>query len=179
MALIQILPVSFAQNLFYIAVLQHPSTQPELLVSRKGVIGLTGAYIACLIIAPITAGTVWVIPNILFARAILVIVQIFPWKKADGEDKVARRMDDGSALNGKEVHRHLILLMTLCGFAQASLAFLETSSPGDVGKALFEDPAVSALGCDFLISIISYACWRQINNANSSNQQKAARRTND
>ena len=170
----QILPISFTQNLFYIALLQQPQTQPEWRVSRKAVVTLTGAYCACLIVAPITAGTEWLIPHILLARVLLVIVQLLPWKPPMPKESAKR--DDGALLDRSALRGHLVLLVTLCGFAQASLAFLETP-PADIGRALFAHPAVSSLGCDFVISCISYACWRSI--YATKEVDDAAKRTKD
>lgn len=176
MALIQILPVSFAQNLFYIALLQRQPARAEWRVPRKATVGLSGAYIACLIVAPTMVRTNWVVPIILLARAILVIVQIFPWK-GDEAKQATRKAKHASRLDDQDFRGQFFWLMTFCGLTRATIAFLDTPSPAGIARALFEHPAVSALGCDFVISGISHACWRSVNAREKPEDN--AKRTND
>lgn len=122
------------------------------------VVVLAGMYCACLIVAPIMAGTRLLIPHILLARAILVAIQVYPWKRGNLPEQKAPADDDG-LLDAEGLSGFLTLLATLCIFAQGSLTVLE-ESPEAIGRALFSHPAVSSLGCDFILSCISFVCWR-------------------
>lgn len=172
LGLSQILPVSFTQNLFYIALLRQSSARTPWLVSRNAVVALSGAYCACLIVAPILAGTHWLIPHILLARCLLVATQVHPWIGSSGEKQKATAVDS-ALFDSDGLYRHLGLLASLCGIAQASLAFLE-HRPSDIGRALFDHPAVSSLGSDFVISVLSYVAWRFANSTIRDNPGKSA-----
>lgn len=169
----QILPVSFTQNLFFIAILRKGRTQSPRPISRKMVVLLSGAYCACLIVAPATAGTEWLIPHILLARNVLVAMQLYRWKQTP--DSSGRSEESNENLMSHDgLFAHLTLISTLCGFAQTSLAFLE-HSPAEIGRALFIHPAVSSLGCDFLPSGVSYLCWRSIGTTSPAADDKVAK----
>lgn len=159
----QILPVSFTQNLFYIALLRQGRAQSQWLVSRTVVVLFSGAYCACLIIAPVLAGSQWLIPHILLARSILVAMQVYKWPQT-ASARQQSSTSDATLLDRSGLCNHLALLTTLCGFAQASPSFLE-ETPTGIARALFSHPAVSSLGCDFILSSISYICWRSISNS--------------
>ena len=165
--------MSFAQNLFYIALLQQPRAkrQPQWLVSRKAVVAFSGAYCACLIVAPVTAGTEWLIPQILLARAVLVSMQVFQWTSSSKLKDRGPGTTEVAAVDGAGVQLYLATLITVCGLMQAVLAFSEAPLV-DVAQALFSHPAVSALGCDFMISSTSYLCWRSIGETDPSASSK-------
>lgn len=71
-----------------------------------------------------------------------------------------------ASLDREGLVRHLALVGTTCAFGQASLALL-AETPAGIARALFSHPAVSSLGCDFIISAISYLCWRSVSNIES------------
>ena len=168
----QILPISFTQNLFYIALLRQSQHSSEWRISRGSVVLLSGVYCACLIVAPAAAGTEWLIPLILLARLLLVAVQTMDWIRSDaGQTRVDSTSE--ARFTRDDLASHLSLLATLCGFAQASLALLE-EAPANIGRALFSHPAVSSLGCDFLLSAISYLCWRHFGQTTASSSKDTA-----
>lgn len=150
-ALSQILPISFAQNLFYIALVrQHPQAV-HVDVHPAAIATLLLVLCNVLVVAPQTAGTSSLMPLIVVARLLLLapptIVQ-----KGSGTAK--------AALNRTLQLPIAVIALLLVG-RQVYTAY-GTHSIRDIGSALVSHPAVSALGFDFILSMVSFSVWTLI-----------------
>lgn len=156
----QILPISFTQNLFYIALLRRGGPPTQWAVSRTAIVLLSGAYCACLIGAPVTAGSLAVIPVIGIGRMLLLCMEASSW--ASGQS--GNTIPEADAYDRDGLSAYLVMVSTCCVFGQACLAFSE-AGPGEIARAVFSHPAVSSLGCDVILSLASYLLWRAVNDA--------------
>ena len=84
-------------------------------------------------------------------------MQTHKWPLSPAEQR-KRKTPDPSRFTQSKWQRYLASLLVLPTVGQLALACLERSPVG-VAKALFEHPAVSSLGCDVILSLISYLCW--------------------
>jgi len=161
-ALSQILPISFAQNLFYIAVLRTPKTQTEIAFSQNTTIRITTAYCVCLLAAPYTAEGPYLIPTILVARVLLLLPMILPREKPRVHPNQAKlSKEEGTSLNFTHAFAQSVLavLAAVMTAYRAYILFSRGASPHDVEVALVSHPAVTALGWDFLVCVISFMVW--------------------
>lgn len=170
----QILPISFTQSLFYIALLlqpQHP-TQGPWRVSRNAVVLLSGTYCACLAIAQPAGRTPWLIPLILLARGLLLAMQLYPWTSASAQENDTATPGD-AFMSKTDVFYHLITLTWLCGFFQTGLNLWE-GKPWGIAPAALSNPAVTTFSFDFNLAAISFFLWRYVtrDNATSVNTEK-------
>ncbi|KAK6393762.1 hypothetical protein LTR65_002139 [Meristemomyces frigidus] len=149
-ALSQILPISFAQNLFYLAVLQSPATtakgKPEMRPAATAAVLI--AYCASVAVAPTTTGTARLMPLIVFARLLLLTPLSLATPQTDVPGPVAKK----TVLPG-------VAALALGVIAWQMYSILQQHTPGEIGRALFSHPAVSSLGCDAIISVISFVAW--------------------
>lgn len=149
-ALSQILPISFAQNLFYLALIRLPATSVKDVEIRAGASAVVlVVYCGSVAMAPATAGTASLMPLIILAR-LLLLTPLY----------LARSWGAGDALPDprKTVLPGVAALML--GFA-AWQAYLiqQQHTYHEIGLALFSHPALSSLGCDALISAVSFVAW--------------------
>lgn len=126
---------------------------------RNTAVTLTFAYCACLVIAPATAGSSYLMPLILSARILLFaplfIVEVTrPIGSRQG-------VKSESSTNWREVVRSCAVPAVMCILIQAFNNLQDQHSVKEIGGALFSDPAITSLGCDFVISIISFAVWQR------------------
>ncbi|TKA72794.1 hypothetical protein B0A55_07323 [Friedmanniomyces simplex] len=146
-ALSQILPISFAQNLFYIALIRQPRRdQPVDVRSLPSAVVLV-VYSLGLSVATRSAQTPALVALIIVAR-LLLFAQFSLVKTGTGTTKhtASRRLQTPLIVAG---------LLTV---RQTYLA-LQENSPTDIGMALVGHPAVSALGIDLINSALSFAAW--------------------
>ncbi|KAK4974101.1 hypothetical protein LTR66_011079 [Elasticomyces elasticus] len=153
--LAQILPISYTQNLFYIALLKqtpqktHGVSRP----SSKSLILPGLAYLVCLLVAPYASGSDYLIPVILVARALLLtpgLLQLYGSPKSTV-----------SPSQSPSNRRALVWLScaSLAVWSFTTLRTLSKHSIYEMASAVNSHPAVSALGYDFLLSIVSWAAW--------------------
>ncbi|GAB1731690.1 hypothetical protein NU195Hw_g4734t1 [Hortaea werneckii] len=172
-ALSQILPVSFAQGLFYLAVLRleggdggvegrgswsrdhvpkEGGSGRGLGLSSGWVAGTCLAYGACIVAACLLDETGFLMPLVLVARLLLLAPRFLPLRSY-AEDTVAVRA----------VRTALPLFaLVMVGYTSVT-AFLGDDNWLSIPRALFSHPAVSSLGCDAVLSLISLALWNKIN----------------
>lgn len=145
----QILPISFTQNLFYIALLRRPKGNKErtIVPPVQGNL-LIAAYFCCLLAAPASSKTSWLMPIILSARALLFVPSLLP---------LCQALDEQHA----RATNPLRLIDTACLLIAVYPHFPAFGEHGIQGfaTALFSHPAVSSLGCDFAICVVSLALW--------------------
>lgn len=155
--LAQILPVSFTVNLFYVALLLLPTDEGEEGARQASEeappFRLTEAswhvvlgYSACILAAPLTAETPWLLPLILTARSLLFVPL-----------SLAR-----NGISGWGSSRWFqLLLITVVGIRYSHFPGTTLEFTIDVASALFVHPAVSSLGCDWILYLISAGFWEQ------------------
>ena len=156
-ALSQILPISFAQNLFYLAILLSDNAPQPKRVPKFWSVANVAAYCSCLANAQLAAGKKWLIPLILAARLVLFA----PLFLATGEEGTspAEKKNAEAWMTGEAVQRIVTLVSLLMTGLKVAQAGQEGLSVGKVFSALFSHPAVASLGCDFLLSVVSFVAW--------------------
>ncbi|CAK4012720.1 Hypothetical predicted protein [Lecanosticta acicola] len=152
-ALSQILPISFAQNLFYLALLRSGPPSHAIGIPRTATTGLIAAYCICLVAAPYSRGSPYLIPIILFARLLLLLPLHLPF--VDDEARSA-----GDTFTPTRAQRIVASLSAVLVARQVYLIRQSGASLHDVfARALFGHPAVTTLGFDFFLSVVSSAVW--------------------
>ena len=152
--------ISFTQNLFHIALLQHESTEPPGKVPMRTLRllrFLTAAYCGCLLVLPMAARTVWLMPLVLVTRLMLFIPLLLPLNgeaETDGEVEKTK-----SRKVRQEFKVQIVLSVAACILIQMYAAFSSGATVRSLFWTLFEHPAVSSLGCDTIISLASALIW--------------------
>jgi hypothetical protein len=156
----QILPISFAQNLFYVALLLSPETDGQLHFNKSRAVMSAGAYCLCLACAEMYAGTEKLVLIILAARAVLMVplfLKAGRFAAAVTSEKVPIDRATGDELQ-RIVLKSAIIMTGMKGYQ----AMQEGFSPQGIASALFSHPAVASLGCDFILSALSFAAWNYL-----------------
>lgn len=150
----QILPISFAQNLFYIALILSPAKADQIHFNKSAAVGSAGFYCLCLACAQLVAGTDRLVPLILAARAALMTPLFLKAGHIGAGEKPT--IDRATSEEGQRVILKAALIMS------GMKAYQAVQEGWDVGMlflALRDHPAVTALGYDFLLSAVSFAIW--------------------
>jgi hypothetical protein len=153
----QILPISFAQNLFYVALLLLPENDGQLHFNKSWAVMSAAIYCLCLACAQMYTGTDKLVLIILAARAVLMaplFLKAGRFAAATTNEKVPIDRATGDELQ-RIVLKSAILMTGMKGYQ----AMQEGFSPQVVAGALFKHPAVASLGCDFILSALSFAAW--------------------
>ncbi|KAK5681577.1 hypothetical protein LTS10_006110 [Elasticomyces elasticus] len=148
-ALSQILPISFAQNLFYIAILRQPAKAQPVIVRSLPNAGVLLVYSLLLSVAPRAGQTSTLMPLIILARLLLVMPLFLVQSSGTG----SKHLEYLSRLQ-----RPVAVAAGLLIVRQAFLA-LQESSLTEIGTVLVGHPAVSALGVDMIITVLSLGAW--------------------
>ncbi|KAK5112949.1 hypothetical protein LTR62_003771 [Meristemomyces frigidus] len=148
LALAQILPISFVQNLFYLALLRVPTGSRKVSPRHWSTISVVVCYCLGVSAAPRFAGTAALMPLIITAR-LLLFVQMALVRTGTGttDADLVRR-----------VQRLLVAMTVMLTLRQAYVA-LHAYTVTEIGKALVSHPAVSSLGFDFVLSTMSFGAW--------------------
>jgi hypothetical protein len=156
----QLLPISFAQNLFYVALLLSPDTEGQLHFNKSRAVMSAGAYCLCLACAQMYTGTDKLILIILAARALLMaplFLKTGRFATAVTSEKVPIDRATGDELQ-RIILKSAIIMTGMKGYQ----AMQEGFSPQVIASALFSHPAVVSLGCDFILSALSFAAWNYL-----------------
>ena len=154
----QVLPVSFTQNLFYLALLRMPQTKRRVAAPRWPIISLLLAYYVCISVPSPSA--LWVLPHIFTAR-LLLCAPLFLCGRTSSRSSVV----DGGGMQhilSSFAAQAVGLIAARSGliFSLWNLNFGAVDLLVQVARqALFEHPAVSSLGCDLIISVLSFGAW--------------------
>ncbi|KAI7159145.1 hypothetical protein KC349_g4362 [Hortaea werneckii] len=169
-ALGQILPVSFAQGLFYLAVLRLDGVEAErsrseghgrdggrekgliVIPSPAWVAGTCLAYGVCIAAACWLNETAFLMPLVLVARLLLLAPRFLPLRSYADDSVTVRAVQGALPLS----------FLVMVGYASLT-AILDDDHGLSIPRALFSHPAVSSLGCDAVLSVISLALWNKIN----------------
>jgi hypothetical protein len=179
-ALSQILPISFAQNLFYIALLltspdetaegaaaesnstnSTTTTQRILHFSKTHSILSAAAYCLCLALAQLYASTPALIPIILLARLSLLFPLLIPAQFYPSLASVPAKIPQDRA-TGDEVQRVVLKTALIMTCMKVYQALQEGFSLEDVTVALWGHPAVLALGGDVFLCAVGFTAWNWV-----------------
>ncbi|GAB1741541.1 hypothetical protein NU219Hw_g6769t1 [Hortaea werneckii] len=178
-ALSQILPVSFVQALFYLVVLRWEGwvESPRGAGSRSDGYGRDGggggsrgekglivipspawtavtclAYGASIVAACVLKETGFLMPLVLLARVLLLAPRFLPLRFYADDSVTVRAIQTALPVSA----------MIVVGYTFIT-AILDDDDYGlAIPRALFNHPAVSSLGCDAVLSVISLALWNNI-----------------
>lgn len=157
-ALAEILPISFAQNLFYLALLGSTSNKNNTKLGSGWTWLLSGlGYIFCLLIAPNSGQSLILI--ILVARLLLALPLFMPTYSSHG--------DISTTAGLPKVSFSIFAILSLVAFGTVAWAS-QIQSLTTISKELNSHPAVSALGYDFIVSCMSWALWFAADNGDSA-----------
>lgn len=152
----QILPISFAQNLFYVALLLSPDKGGRFHFSKTTSVLSAAVYCICLAFAQEVAGTEKLIPIILVARLVLMAPLLLEGR---GDASSPSEQTSVDRATGDELQRIILKTAFIMTGFRAYQAVQEGWTIQAIGDALFSHPAVASLGCDFFISALSFAAW--------------------
>lgn len=152
----QILPISFTQNLLYVSQLRG-STTPSPTWNREvfesGILATAVIYAICPFMVTDSIDSSTLMRLIVFIRSLLFVPPILALIL--GRRKPTHRQN----ANARQPVKLIVTgLGVTCSVVHLYLTLLEFSS-SDLQQALFANPAVSALGFDFVISAFSALCW--------------------
>lgn len=156
----QILPISFAQNLFYIALLLSPQTEGQLHFNKSRAVMASAVYCLCIACAQMYAGTEKLVLIILAARAVLM-APLFLKAGHFATTTTSEKVPIDRA-TGDELQRIVLKTSIIMTGMKVYQAMEEGFSPQSVTSALFSHPAVASLGCDFILSAASFAAWNYL-----------------
>ena len=153
----QILPISFAQNLFYVALMLSPQNEGQLHFNKSRAVLASAVYCLCLACAQMYAGTDKLVLIILLARAVLM-APLFLKAGRFATNMTTEKVPIDRA-TGDELQRIVLKSSIIMTGMKGYQAMQEGFSPQSVASALFSHPAVASLGCDFILSAVSFAAW--------------------
>jgi hypothetical protein len=180
-ALSQILPISFAQNLFYVALLlTSPETEEEnqppsssssnssdakpntaqriLHFSKTHSILSAAAYCLTLALAQLYASTPALVPIVLLARLCLLFPLLIPAEFYPNLASVPAKIPQDRA-TGDEVQRVVLKTALIMTCMKAYQAVQEGFSVEEITVALWAHPAVLALGGDLFLCAVGFTAW--------------------
>ncbi|KAL8693201.1 MAG: hypothetical protein Q9224_003797 [Gallowayella concinna] len=160
LAIGQILPISFAQNLFFLAMVVFPisddgsATQiPSPLIQCLPV----AAYYLLLSKAPSSIGKPSFISVVVLLRMLLLAPFIF--RSAIFQASGFTTMSLQNAQSGYSTSYVLALFCSGVLFVQQTIWALRENKVTEILAAVNSDSAVSALGYDFIVYVVSYSAW--------------------
>ena len=155
-ALSQILPISFAQNLFYLAIMLSDSLPRSRRLPKFWSVAIIAVYCSCLANAQLVAGGKWLIPLILAARMVLFAPLFLASEEHDATSPVDKG-DPNSWMLGEGIQGIITLVSLLMTGLKVAQAAQEGWSVDQTLSALLSHPAVASLGFT-LFSLLS-ALW--------------------
>ncbi|KAL8929791.1 MAG: hypothetical protein Q9208_000935 [Pyrenodesmia sp. 3 TL-2023] len=164
LAIGQILPISFAQCLFFIAMILMPVPEPSRKMQVPSVLVQClplAAYYISVLSAPFSVGKPGFIPIIVIIRVLLVCPFIFrlPTLRSLSPSTIpARSLHAGYSASYK-----MALFCSLVLFVQQTGLAVKEHGIHQVLAAVNSNPAVSALGYDFVLHAVVTCAWLTYN----------------
>lgn len=160
LAIGQILPISFAQSLFFIAMILMPVPKPSREMHVPTVLAQRlplAAYYLSVLSAPFNVGKPSFIPIIVVLRVLLIcpFVIRLPILQSLSPNAVSAQ----SVHAGYSASYRLALLCSAVLFAQQTALVVKEHGIGHSLAAVNSNPAVSALGYDFLLHAVITCIW--------------------
>ncbi|EMC91294.1 hypothetical protein BAUCODRAFT_152568 [Baudoinia panamericana UAMH 10762] len=166
-ALAQILPISFTQNLFYVALTRQGPATTQVDVRPTSFAVAFALYALGLSVAPGLAGTPWLIPLIVAAR-LLLFVQLA---------LVKTRIGTARSELSQLVQRPIAFVGGILLTRQVYLAS-RSHTMTEIAKAVISHPAVSSLGFDFVLSALSLSIWIALTTREGEDETDADKKKN-
>ena len=139
------------------ALLRLGSSGKRAGVPRVQSLALISAYVCCLVAAPFDAAGPWLMRVIAAARILLLApLLLVDTTEPGGPAKGATRYD---MLDGRAIRKVVVASSLIATISQVYALARDQVSIKEIVKALFSHPAVSSLGCDFVICLVSFALW--------------------
>ena len=151
----QILPISITLNLFYVALSRLPDRPREAKLSA-GILPSIGAYSLCLLFAPWTAGGFWLLATILVARILLFSPLLLAEPDNGGR---SRSMVMSRYFSGGEEAQSAVGVAAYVFLAHQGYRVFAHRSNTTHYFGLFGHPAVTAMGFDLMLTVLSYLVW--------------------
>ena len=155
--LCQVLPISFAQNLFYLAILRLPQTEHRVAAPWLSAFSMMLVYNLSILVAH--HGGTWLLPGIFMARITLFSPLLLCRRPSDNTRLTNNAsmigLIEGGKMQGMLLKSYIYIYLPWCGHAFWRSEF---TMQGVLG-ALFEHPAVSSLGCDMILCALSFSIW--------------------
>lgn len=176
-ALSQILPVSFAQGLFYLAVWRGDGggsieahrgrsrsegygrdgsgggEKESIVIPPAWVAGTCLAYGVCIAAACLLNETGFLMPLVLMARLLLLAPRFLPLRLYADDSLPVRAVQTALPLS----------TLVVIGYTSVTAILGDDDYGLSILRAPFSHPAVSSLGCDAVLSVINLALWNKIN----------------
>ncbi|KAK4500035.1 hypothetical protein PRZ48_008221 [Zasmidium cellare] len=161
-ALSQILPISFAQNLFHIALLRSPhfNERADVVLPQTSTLGVLVTYCICLLVAPYTANGPYLMPTILAARLLLFVPSFL--SQHPEHEKGRSSTGKTTYFNHHQAHIAVATFAAVMTGKQVILIAQQGFGVSQVLTAMVSHPAVTSLGFDFLVTAVSFAAWTLI-----------------
>ncbi|KAI4245659.1 MAG: hypothetical protein L6R42_010142, partial [Xanthoria sp. 1 TBL-2021] len=156
----QILPISFAQNLFFVAMILFPISEEGLATQIPGPVTQclpVAAYYILLARAPTSIGKPIFMSIIVLLRILLICPSLFRTFVFEALGLTSMSMQN--AQSGYTTSYVLALFCSSVLFLQQTAWALREHKVADILKAINSSPAVSALGYDFILYIVSCTAW--------------------
>lgn len=164
LAIGQILPISFAQSLFFIAMILMPVPEPGRKMQVPSVLVQClplAAYYVSVLSAPFSVGKPGFIPIIVIIRVLLVCPFIFrlPTLRPLSPNMISAQ----SLHTGYSASYKLALFCSSVLFVQQTALGVKEHGISQVLAAINSNPAVSALGYDFVLHAVITCAWLMYN----------------
>lgn len=153
----QILPISFAQNLFYVALILSPEVGGQLHFNKSRAVMSAAVYCICLACAQLYAGTEKLILIILGARAVLMVPLFL--EAGHFATRTTAEKTPVERATGAELQRIILKSALIMTGMKGYQAVQEGFTLPMIVDGLSSHPAVMSLGYDFFISALSFAAW--------------------
>ena len=142
------------------ATLRSPERTRRIIIPRSATRYLTTAYGSCIMIAPLAAGSSWLMPVIIVARLLLFApLFLFTAVEPDRQDGSKGNGAWNDVVNSWTIHTPVAAFASLSTLWQAYVPIQDGPSLGGIVGDLFIHPAVSALCCDLIICVLSFTLW--------------------
>lgn len=173
-ALSQILPISFAQNLCYIALLHRPderdtTTAVPLQTLLPSLVTYAWLVSTAIPQAVQTGGT---LPIILATRTTLLLPLVLSKEVVSTYSPASR-----TSVTARYFQTCVLALAVAFGMYQTYIATVAGHSLASVFLGLFDHPAVTSLGMDFIISVFSFGVWQYYESGDTWRSVKAQKFT--
>lgn len=160
LAIGQILPISFAQNLFFIATRLFPIPDPKETMRIPGLNSQClplAIYYSAVHLVPRSVGTTSFVPIVVLIRSLLLYPLVVRIMGMGSRTRASQDIHTGYSATYR-------MALACAGFLFAQETFRAVVDDGvsQVLVAINSNPAVSALSYDFILYVISCCAYRKL-----------------
>ena len=165
----QILPVSFAQNLFFLAMLVSPAAEKDEMVWVPHPMLLLvslSIYYVFVGLAPYMIGTNAFIGVVIMIRLLLFCPLYLPMISPSESGKEYLKAGDTQRIFGR-IFEYVGTCSVVLFVVQTVMTFREIGfNISRILGAIHDSPAISALGYDYVLSLVSAGLWNSMIGSN-------------